>query len=331
MKYRTFRPWMTWLLGNDPSREASAFSLVEVCLAAVILAFIWAQMYLLSRLSSQNFVLTKNYLQADKKLYSEIAWARQAAQRYTWCDVLYGVDYDASTFERNQVAYDSQSLNRRSFCADSMYLSSPVRVYRTPLYLGTTADVMCYAYSITDLSNGVPSASAIPVGVGSLRRITTGDGAQYNDSCYRYTKASSSSLLYDKDNYPDYFPFYLFKTKCRTDMGDNSYDSTGTISGQTVNSDPVVGNLVEQLVGHAKANNIMTKQYNNSRVDRKQTHRIQLAYSIFYNFNASDATDGSSEDQACAAAAQSASAPMGGCRSITRVVFIDAPVARWCP
>jgi Tfp pilus assembly protein PilV len=327
MKYRTFRPWMTWLLGNDPSREASAFSLVEVCLAAVILAFIGAQMYQLSSLSRQNFVLTKNYLEADKKLYSEIAWARQAAQRYTWCDVLYGVDYDTNSFERNPVAFNSDLLNNRSFCPDNQYLTSPVRVYRPPAILSTLLNDTCYAYSSIYLTNGVPSASAIPQAIGVLyRHYIPATGYQQFDYCVRFTAFNN------KTKFPEYSPWYRFKEICRIDMGDNSYDPTGTTYlTQNLNSDPIVGNLVFQLVNHAKANNIMTKQYNNSRVDRKQTHRIQLAYSIFYNFNASDATDGSTEKEACAAAAQSASAPMGGCRSITRVVFIDAPVARWCP
>jgi hypothetical protein len=73
----------------------------------------------------------------------------------------------------------------------------------------------------------------------------------------------------------------------------------------------------------------MVKQYNNSKVDIKQTHRILLFYSIFYNVNASDATKGTTEADACAAS--TVAAPIGGCRSITRVVFIDPPVARWCP
>jgi hypothetical protein len=133
--------WWRVSYDADPSGDASAFTLLEVCLAAVILAFLGAQMYQLSSLSRQNFVLTKNYLEADKKLYSEIAFARQAAQQYTWCDVFYGVDYDSDYVripDYVRIAHNAANLDRRSFCADSAYLSSPVNVYRPPLFLSVS-------------------------------------------------------------------------------------------------------------------------------------------------------------------------------------------------
>ena len=297
----------------------SAFTLLEVCVAAVVLAMIGAQMYQLASVSRQNFVLSKSYIEADKKLYSEIAFARQAAQQYTWCDVLYGIDLDAS-FNRNAVVYDVANLNNRSFCADSSYLSSPVSVYRPPLFLSASGEAKCFAYNKNDLTGGVPSASAVPLEVGTLQRQLNSD-----DTCTRTVGIAYT----DTNQYPDYSPWDLFYKKCRTDMGNNSYDPTGTLyPTQALTSDPVVGNLVVQLVSHARANNLMVKQYNNSRVDIKQTHRILLFYSIFYNLNASDAGSGATEADACAASTESA--PLSGCRSITRVVFIDAPVARWC-
>jgi hypothetical protein len=300
-------------------KSSSAFTLLEVCVAAVILAMIGAQMYQLASVSRQNFMLSKNYIEADKKLYSEIAFARQAAQQYTWCDVLYGIDLDTS-FNRNAVVYDVANLNNRSFCADSAYLSSPVSVYRPPLFLSASGGEKCFAYNKNDLTGGVPSSSAIPVEVGTLQRQLNSD-----DTCTR----TVGSAYTDTNQYPDYKPWDLFYQRCRTDMGNNSYDPTGTLyPDQTLTSDPIVGSLVSQLVGHAKANNLMVKQYNNSAVDIKQTHRILLFYSIFYNLNTRDVGSGATEADACAASTESA--PLSGCRSITRVVFIDAPVARWC-
>ena len=76
-------------------KGAVGFSLIEVCVAAVVLAIIGAQMYQLSSLTNENFRDAKNYLEADQKLFSEIAFARNAALRYTWCNVLYGIDLDS--------------------------------------------------------------------------------------------------------------------------------------------------------------------------------------------------------------------------------------------
>ena len=284
----------------------AAFSLLEVCIAAVVLAIIGAQMYQLSSLTRENFQEAKNYLDADQKLYSEIAFARNAAQRYTWCDALStnGVDQDA-TYERKTVTNDAYS-KIADFCADEFYKKAPASVYKPPYILTQTdsgitgGDRKCYS-----LQNGTTA-----VAIGTLKIVKGSE-----DKCERDSAHS------DATTYPEYMPWVEFLKKCQEDMHNNTYEPTQSLTqfpeyksdGKTLHpdrtpaeSDPIVGNLVKQLRAHAENNKVMTKYYNRSSIDQKMTHRIVLFYTVNLDVN-------------------------GATRSVTRVLQLTAPVAAWCP
>lgn len=283
----------------------AAFSLIEVCVATVILAIIGSQMHQLSRLTSENFRATKDYLDADRKIYSEIAFARTAAQQYTWCNVLNGIDMDPETFARKAVANSSYS-KISDFCADSFYSSAPASVYRPPYILTQTdpalsgVDRKCYGFM-------QGSSDLLPIGTLKIE-------AGKQDRCERSTAYVDTSL------YSEYKPWELFRAKCKEDMHNNSYEPTRTVtqfpekksdgSNQAdrtpAEKDPIVGNLVNQLEKHARYNNVISHYYNKSSVDLKMSHRILLFYTV--NLYVKGAT-----------------------RSITRVLYLTAPVAAWCP
>ena len=287
------------------AKSLAAFSLIEVCVAAIILAIIGSQMYQLSSLTRENFRLTKDYLEADQKLYSEIAFARNAALRYTWCDVLNGVDQDATTKERKVIINNNYS-KVADFCADEFYAKAPVSVYKPPYILTQTdpsidsASRNCY---------GFEQGNTVLLPIGTLKIIA---GSQ--DSCERFPAYN------DTAKYQEYKPWDLFLAKCRVDMRNNTYEPTqlvtefpefkadGTRQADRVpaESDPIVGNLVAQLRAHAEKNNVMTKYYNKSSIDQKLIHRIVLFYTVSLEVK-------------------------GTTRTVTRVLYLTAPVAAWCP
>lgn len=272
------------------AKSLAAFSLIEVCVAAIILAIIGSQMYQLSSLTRENFRLTKDYLEADQKLYSEIAFARNAALRYTWCDVLNGVDQDATTKERKVINNNNYS-KVADFCADEFYAKAPVSVYKPP-YILTQTDP-----SIEDASRkcyGFEQGNTDLLPIGTLKIIA---GSQ--DSCERF------SAYNDTAKYQEYKPWDLFLAKCRVDMGNNTYEPTQLVP-EFAESDPIVGNLVAQLRAHAEKNNVMTKYYNKSSIDQKLIHRIVLFYTVSLEVK-------------------------GTTRTVTRVLYLTAPVAAWCP
>lgn len=293
-------------------KDMLAFSLIEVCISAVILAIIGAQMYRLSSLTRDNFKEAKNYLEADNKIYSEIAFARNAALRYSWCDALIGVDQDPLTFERKTVVNSSYS-KISDFCADEFYAKSPVSVYRPPYILTETDSTVqaqnrkCYGFDQAQANLEPAKINLLPIG--SLKIVA---GSQ--DKCER----DSNHL--DEVKYPEYKPWDLFLQKCREDMNNNSYEPTRTVDlfpekrwdGSTqpnrvpAEKDPIVGNLVKQLEGHAQKNNIMTRYYNRSSIDLKISHRIILFYTVNLDIK-------------------------GTTRSVTRVLYLNAPLATWCP
>jgi len=287
------------------AKSLAAFSLIEVCVAAVILAMIGAQLYQLSSLTRENFQATKEYLEADQKLYSEIAFARNAALRYTWCDVLNGVDQDATTFERKVVINNNYS-KVADFCADEFYAKAPASVYKPPYILTQTdpsidsASRKCY---------GFEQGKTVLLPIGTLKIVA---GSQ--DACERLPAYN------DTAKYQEYKPWDLFLAKCRVDMGNNTYEPTrlvtqfpelkadGTRQADRVpaESDPIVGNLVKQLEAHAVKNNVMTKYYNRSSIDQKLIHRIVLFYTVSLKVK-------------------------GTTRTVTRVLYLTAPIAAWCP
>ena len=292
--------------GRRPQRP-QAFSLLEVMVASIILAMLGLGMLNLSNLSRRNFRATQNYLDANNILNAEIAFATQAAQQYTWCDVLYGGFFSSVTFTRNAIA--STDSTRYRFCGDNFYQENPVLVYNPPyvLTLAREATPRCYSYQNND-------TTLAPVAIGAFN---SGNASQFQqDSCTRDAAHLNTAT------FPDYSPWLLFRNICHTAFYAYPRTNTGNNNESNNGRNPLVGNLVDQLVGHAGLQGLITTSYNNSSVDQNQTNRILLFYTINYSLSGAGVTAGTTQATACA--------DSSGCRSITRAVIIDPPVAKWC-
>lgn len=292
--------------GSRPKRP-QGFSLLEVIVASVILSMLGLGMLNLSDLSRRNFRATQNYLDANNILNAEIAFAIQSAQQYTWCDALYGGFFSTLTFTRNTIA--STDTTRYRFCGDNFYQENPVLVYNPPyvLTLPKESPSRCYSYANNDTSTP-------PVAIGTFN---SGNASLFQqDSCTRYAAYPNTAT------HPNYSPWLLFRNICHTTFYGYPRTNTGNNNESNNGRNPLVGNLVSQLVGHAGLQGLITTSYNNSSVEQNQTNRILLFYTINYSLSGSGVTAGTTQAAACAGGS--------GCRSITRAVIIDPPVAKWC-